>query len=474
MEEIKNYLSIIEAHLLQHISGKPRDLIKLIDNLKNKSEEDIIRIICEDKHSKTYYANIKSRTLKILQALTIVSTSQGANEVKKKLDLCRKKFIIAQKFLGRGERPEGIRLAKQAYRIALEYEFLHMACELSSILYHDHIYYHPNPAKAAYYESQTEEHLKAYLIEKRTEHLFYKVIAHLDKSFTSKQFEDIIKEVEISKGKSLSYHTHRAMIKVLYGFNIGNYSLIIKNCCWVLDYFEGKKGVYSSHWLFFLMNMGIAQMAIADYANANQNFVKAEQYALSKSVNDYLLRLYRTINMMHQGDYKKAYDLYRQNRKCRFEMIRQQFAIIEAYMCFLAHRGYLQLETTFRLGKYLNETFKAQADKRGSNIAILIAELLVYLSRDRGKFIDRVEAINNYTYRHLKGPGTKRAKQFIKILCLMPRANFDPAALQRIAHKQIQFLEEHPVYMGDHVLIEIIPFGSLLEMIMEQLKQKVA
>ena len=136
--------------------------------------------------------------------------------------------------------------------------------------------------------------------------------------------------------------------------------------------------------------------------------------------------------------------------------------------------GYLQLEGRFRLGKYLNETFKAQADKQGSNISILIAELLVYLARNRGKFIDRVEAINNYSYRHLKGSDTRRAKRFIKILCTIPRANFNPIALRRIAQRQIQYLQEHPIWMGENFAIEIIPFDKLLDMVLNQLQRKVA
>ena len=35
-------------------------------------------------------------------------------------------------------------------------------------------------------------------------------------------------------------------------------------------------------------------------------------------------------------------------------------------------------------------------------------------------------------------------------------------------------LENHPIHLGDNFAIEIIPFGALLNMILEKLKQKVA
>ncbi|MEO1627905.1 MAG: hypothetical protein AAFV25_22340, partial [Bacteroidota bacterium] len=161
-------------------------------------------------------------------------------------------------------------------------------------------------------------------------------------------------------------------------------------------------------------------------------------------------------------------------KRCQFENIRQQFAIIEAYLYFLSRFNYLSLPKPFRLGKYLNETIKAQSDKQGSNIAILIAELLIYLSKDRAKFIDRIEAVANYSYRYLKDRETRRAKQFIQILCKIPRANFNPIALRRTAKRQIQYLENNPMWMGNNFAVEVIPFEKLLSMIMEQLQQKAA
>ena len=136
--------------------------------------------------------------------------------------------------------------------------------------------------------------------------------------------------------------------------------------------------------------------------------------------------------------------------------------------------GYLQLDHTFRLGKYLNDTFKAQADKQGDNISILIAELLVLLCRDRGKFIDRVEAVQHYSYRYLKDKDTQRAKWFIKILCLLPSVDFHPVALNRRAKRYIDLLDKHPIHLGGNFAVEIIPFGSLLGMIMRQLERRVA
>ncbi|MEM9822720.1 MAG: hypothetical protein AAF985_16680 [Bacteroidota bacterium] len=123
--------------------------------------------------------------------------------------------------------------------------------------------------------------------------------------------------------------------------------------------------------------------------------------------------------------------------------------------------------------KYFNDTLKNEADYQGDNVTILIAELLMYLAKDRGRFIDRVESVQNYIYRYLRGKDTQRAKWFIRILCTLPRANFNPIALRRLAHKQIENLRISP-NSGQNFSIEIIPFGNLLDMIIVHLNKKVA
>ena len=240
------------------------------------------------------------------------------------------------------------------------------------------------------------------------------------------------------------------------------------------EYLKDKKGAYLSHNWSFHKNLGIALLLLENFRVAAKSFERAAQYTSAKSFNYHLLGFYQTLNALHAADYPTAYELYRQNRRCRFPTLRLQFAIIEAYLCFLSHTGHLHIDRIFRLGKYLNETIKAQADKQGDNLNVIIAELLILLARDRGKFIDRIEAVQHYSYRYLRGGGTRRGYWIIKILCLLPKVNFHPAALERRAKSYIEKLTTHPIASGENFAIEIIPFDRLLQIILQQLQQRVA
>jgi len=145
---------------------------------------------------------------------------------------------------------------------------------------------------------------------------------------------------------------------------------------------------------------------------------------------------------------------------------------MEAYFCFLASTGKLKLAKRFRLGKYLNDTFKAQADKVGDNINIVIAELLVLLSRNRSKFIDKVELVANYSYRHLSSKELLRSKYLIKILCTIPKANFCSKSLVNLTAKYINYIRQKQITIGENLTLEIIPFERILDIILDDLVEK--
>jgi len=475
MDGLKSYLSIINPSVLNGITGKSGEFIRLFQENEYLSEKAFAQKICGTNHNSKYYTNLKSKTKKILQALAIISTNTKDSSVKKKYDFCQKNFTVAQKFLTKGDRTEGLRLVRRAYRTANKNEFSHLACELASILYHDYIYYTPNPRMANFYEKEVEKHGTNYLAEKKAESYFYKMVARIHNgSVKSSELSETVKRIHECGGESIRCKVYKATMEVYDGLHKGKYQKVVSSCTRTLKYFYKKEGVYTSHRYFFLLHLGLAYIATSLYDKATISFKQAGKYAPSKSYNDYLLRFYKTLSALHAKEYQVAYELYLANKRCKIPKIREQFAIVEAYICFLAYTGHLQLKRAFRMGKYLNDTFKAQKDKQGDNLNILIAELLVYLVRDRGKFIDRIEAIQHYSYKHLKSKDTQRAKCFLKILCLLPKVNFHYLALERRAKRLINQLHSHPVRMGKDFAIEIIPYSQVLEMIMTQLGRKAA
>ncbi len=348
---------------------------------------------------------------------------------------------------------------------------------MANLLYKHYVYYQPQRKKAQAYAEQMRAYLHDYQTERRAEDYYLQYISRKNQDDPAlAELDSTLHHIQALRGRSLRYHLYLALLGILRGFILTDYPQVIRTCQRTLDFYHTQKGVFGGHFQYLYSKMGIANMALGHYVPAATQLQTAATYAPRKSFNEFLVRLYQTINALHSGQYEQAYALFRDNhRRCKFELIRQQFAIIEAYLCFLAHCGQLQLERTFRLGKYLNENILTYSEKEGDNVTILIAELLVYLIRKRGKFIDRVDAIHTYSYRHLRRPESQRAKRFIKLLCALPKLDFQLEQLQREYRKDIAFIQQTPLRIGRNVaIIEVVPYQDLLELVFQQLHQRPA
>ncbi len=166
MEKLKAYFLNIDTQLFNHVSGKPKEFIDLFRGQHFLTEKAFAQAFCREKYNEKYYSDIRSRTLKILQALAIVSDAKRDFLVNKNFYKCQKKFFLGQKMLMRGQREEGIRLIKQAYQLAVDFDFMHMACELASILQHDHVYYNCDKRLSKYYAERVKYFLNNYTAEK--------------------------------------------------------------------------------------------------------------------------------------------------------------------------------------------------------------------------------------------------------------------------------------------------------------------
>lgn len=98
MNQIQSYLSIIDARLLHHLTGKPKTFVELFQSQKWLSEMAFAHHVCNGTYDQKYYSGLKSRTLKTLQILAMMSETGGGNKVKKKFEICQKKCCWAKNF----------------------------------------------------------------------------------------------------------------------------------------------------------------------------------------------------------------------------------------------------------------------------------------------------------------------------------------------------------------------------------------
>ncbi len=93
MKTFKIYLKTINPHFLDHLSGNTKRFVTLLQEKDFSSEEIFAKELCGDKSTMKKYSVIKTRALKILQALAIVSNTKSGSTTKKKLTNVKKNSL---------------------------------------------------------------------------------------------------------------------------------------------------------------------------------------------------------------------------------------------------------------------------------------------------------------------------------------------------------------------------------------------
>lgn len=156
--------------------------------------------------------------------------------------------------------------------------------------------------------------------------------------------------------------------------------------------------------------------------------------------------------------------------------IQEQWRVYAAYLKFI---GKVKPEyapdkgsnSTFRLGKFMNETPVFSKDKQGMNIPILVAQFLFLLSQKKyHKLIDRAEALAKYQSRYLQRDEWFRSQCFLKMLLQLPANNFHRQAVERKTADWFSRLENRQKNEKKELSpYEIIPYEILWKWIMESL-----
>ena len=169
--------------------------------------------------------------------------------------------------------------------------------------------------------------------ERKAHQYYYKAILQMNAKRTNGKKEVIseqLKVLETFNCTSVRFIQHYYTLRIIEDLHKIDYPSAKKTAIKALQILEGKKGVYRSHLQLFTRIQAIAHTALGEYKQADKLFVAAQEYVPPRSFNKGLLFYYQAINALHGGDYQKAYALYRQHRKTRFNILSEQLVY---YIC---------------------------------------------------------------------------------------------------------------------------------------------
>ena len=404
--------------------------------------------------------------------------------------LSYKRYVFILYVYDFGQRPLAIHYGKKLLREAEDDHLNDLCLLLSQFIEHYYSFVTDDLKKSEIYAEKYKRHLQI-IDQKRTiSKLYYDLVNRVvnNKSLISederKKYNNIIVDIKKYIYRNQASSIIQRVYSIIYFFYLltGDYDNLKKAAIEALNYYEINLNHIKFQLYMMRLRKAVAHIYNGDFEDSRLDFDKLIQQNPRPGTIHWnsTFSYFFTLEMLSERYQSGANVLFKVTTESAFESLDdiwiQQWRIRSAYIHFLSKIGYVDLSESgkrrvpnFKLGKFLNEVPHYSKDKRGLNISILIAQFIILLADKKyGKLIDRTEALDKYSYRHLKNDQNLRSNCFIRMLLSLVKADFNAIRASRYAEKYVKRLSSTEMNLNEYSAeIEIIPYEELWKIILD-------
>lgn len=467
----------------------------LLDD-KFETEEEYIKYLYDKSEPPKAYYKLKDRLQdRLITTLFFIDANNtgSVHSLQRAYYECYKNSLAINILIGKGARLSAIEIAEKTYKKSSFHGFTDISISLARILWFHYGNIENNKRKFDFFCSNIKYLIKLERAEIAVEERFL----NLHRNFINSTFVsyDLIPETTKAfkklKGISKKYSSYKIFFYTKWYFITyfevqNDWRNVIKYCNKAIKELKNNPQYKSSNLekLFTLKKIS-SSIILKKFKKAEKYSNECLNYFGVGGINwlitcDCYFRL-----CLHSTRFEKAKEvlgLVTINKKklTRYRGYTETWRINEAFIQYLTLIGKIPKDPEaaplkpFRLGKFLNEVPTFSQDKRGSNITILILQILFLLEKQEyHTIIDRTESLKAYSYRYLKQDDTFRSNCFIKMLLCLPAADFQKEQVQQRAKKYLTRLRTVPIEKAKQSAeIEVMPYEMLWDLVLESMDRQ--
>jgi len=503
MEILKELANIVTKFKVRRIniitqdSSTPTKIRAFYEGLINdkfENDDEAAQYFYQSSSKDGRYKKLKSNVRnRLIDTIFFIDVKQPSyNEQQKAYYMCYKEWAAAKVLFGKTARKAAIYLCLRILPKAIKYEFTELVTDIAKTLRLHYGVRERDIKKYLYYDevcNKNEEIIRAEnLAEKLYTELIVKYVNNLSlKAQTPEIALEFSKQLEAPMKLHDSYklHLYGNYIVITATMSTNNYVETVKVCERAINFFEKKEYQPRLPIQIFLHQQLVCYTQLRLFEEGKRVAQKSLDFLEVGSFNWFKHQELFLILSFHSKNYQEVYRNYiatttQKRFKYLSSSILEMWKIYEAYIQYLIAIGEIDVSAEektfkkFRLNKFLNEVPQFSKDKRGSNIPILIIQILfLIIQKKYDTAIDRIEAIEKYCFRYLQKNSTFRSNCFLKMLLQIPISGFHRNGTVRRADKYIKRLKTVPLEIANQTHeVEIIPYENLWELALNSLDNK--
>lgn len=433
---------------------------------------------------KKYFNALKIRLREKLYIALLVTKRSSDSEAQRRHARVHKNYSIIQNLVARSMWKNAIPLARKSFSQAINSNINEVSLPLASILQRYYTIIAPDKKKQQEYGNWVTILIEQSRAELLAQHHYLDVVSAVNATRSKKEQTA---EMAFKYREELSQYlsSQQSIRFLLYYYNIHIYELdqqgalqeLIKVGQQAIKHLESLPyPLPGAAYFSFKYKILIAALKINKPQMVNDYLADCLQYPPKGSHNWNVLMTYQVLFQLERKEYSAVYDTIQTVKKYQKQFSKilvERWKLYEAYLYLLykIERFPTAKQFRFKKGKFFNEMPKFTKDKRGHNIALLIAQFLFFLiEKDYDQIIDRTEALNQYRHRYLRQGANYRSNVFLRILIELPKADFKKDTFQGRTRQLIKKLKAVNSSVDSREReVEIIPYEAVYEIIINKM-----
>lgn len=481
----KKSLPILDLKTEPGEENKELQLFHVIQNLDPATDSGAAKAMYNSTVDDPRYKMLKHRLKnRLLNHLFFIDFKDSKINVSHQFEQeCHNYLYFSRTLLKQGDKSLSEKLANKALTLAKEAEFTPLVIQSLEIfrqLYSEKCMLNQFNQVVA----EIKEYKKLLELEEEANTLFFGLRLKLKKSVNSRKKNLPATKRAIAKLKELHEQTgsfnifeRHYRLSIWYHELNGNFGEILKISDEINQRYEKDEINLMRFDLRYNKYSKIyAHLRLKDYENGLKYAAEYVDDFDPTSSNYFAFMENYFMLAMHSGDYPMAYDLLKKTTKSQYfhkvdRFAEERWNLYKAYMYFI--KPDKRLKKTFDFNGFYNSVPEYSKDKKGFNIAILILQFLHHLKNNNEEALyPLIERFRKYAALHLYHPSSQRSRIFLKLLIIASEKNLNPEICREKSENSYNKLKNISPPGDAFAEIEIIPFETMWELILEMMEKK--